>query len=376
MDGTNVAIRVNVVAGSAAGSTEATVRQSTYTDFNTLSRIADRDQSTQVAAVLNSAPASTVWALVTREVAPSTGPFAISSVSGVVAISTGPYSISSIAGVVTVSTGPFAISSIAGVSIVRPEAGSTWTVRPLQSSAADLQVTCTPAAGSTWAVRPLQSSAADLQMTATPLAGSTWNVRPLQSSAADLQVTATPAAGSTFNVRPLQSSQADLRATVYQSSAAEFKTQAWAFDGLGNAIESSTKAGSSATSTARGFVIRSAIPDCTNASAQAASSGDITVFSSAANTIYVYGYSLTTPPTSVVGIVACRFLSGSTNQLWRVLVGTHGIGTGSTNTNVPIIPAQLAVTPPGYLFKTATSAPLLLNITSSGVNYSVAAWRE
>lgn len=51
--------------------------------------------------------------------------------------------------------------------------------------------TVAPLAGSTWNTRPLQSSAADLQMTATPLSGSTWNTRPIQSSAADLQVTAT-----------------------------------------------------------------------------------------------------------------------------------------------------------------------------------------
>jgi hypothetical protein len=57
---------VNVVAGSAA-STEVTIRQSTYTDLQTLSRVADRDQSTQVAGVTNTTPASTAYALVVRE---------------------------------------------------------------------------------------------------------------------------------------------------------------------------------------------------------------------------------------------------------------------------------------------------------------------
>jgi hypothetical protein len=85
-DSDNNAIRVNVVAGAAAGSTLVTVRQSTYTDFNTLSRIADRDQSTQVAAVLNATPASTVWALAVREAAPSTGPIAVSSIAGPVTV--------------------------------------------------------------------------------------------------------------------------------------------------------------------------------------------------------------------------------------------------------------------------------------------------
>jgi hypothetical protein len=87
-DSTNTAIRVNVVAGAAGGSTEVTVRQSTYTDFNTLSRIADRDASTQVAAVLNDAPASTVWALAVRQVGATPGSTTVnvSSLAGRVAI--------------------------------------------------------------------------------------------------------------------------------------------------------------------------------------------------------------------------------------------------------------------------------------------------
>jgi hypothetical protein len=66
-DSANNALRVNVVAGAAAGSTEVTVRQSTYTDFNALSRLADRDASTQVANITNTTPASTAYGLVVRE---------------------------------------------------------------------------------------------------------------------------------------------------------------------------------------------------------------------------------------------------------------------------------------------------------------------
>lgn len=77
---------VNVVAGSAA-STETTVRQSTYADFNALSRIADRDASTNIVNVTNTTPASTAYGLVVREaVAQSTGPFVISSVAGPVTV--------------------------------------------------------------------------------------------------------------------------------------------------------------------------------------------------------------------------------------------------------------------------------------------------
>lgn len=88
MDSTEGALKVNVVAGAAAGSTLVTIRQSSFADLNALSRIADRDASTNVAAVLNAAPVSTTYGLVTRDL--STGPFAISSIAGVVTVSTGP----------------------------------------------------------------------------------------------------------------------------------------------------------------------------------------------------------------------------------------------------------------------------------------------
>lgn len=101
--------------------------------------LGDPDTSNAIAAVLNSAPASTAWALATR---------------------------------------PVGTLTIQGNSTVAPLAGSTWATRPLQSSAADLQMTATPVAGSTWNTRPIQSSAADLQMTATPVAGSTWRTQP------------------------------------------------------------------------------------------------------------------------------------------------------------------------------------------------------
>lgn len=116
--------------------------------------LGDPDSSAAIAAVLNAVPASTAWGLVIRQVGNS---------------------------------------SIQGNSTVAPLAGSTWATRPIQSSAADLQMTATqgtspwviagnstvaPLAGSTWATRPIQSSAADLQMTATPVAGSTWRTQP------------------------------------------------------------------------------------------------------------------------------------------------------------------------------------------------------
>jgi hypothetical protein len=85
-DSTNNALRVNVVAGSAAGSTEVTVRQSTYTDFNTLSRLADRDASTQVANITNTTPASTAYGLVIRDAIPQSTTVNVSSLAGAVMV--------------------------------------------------------------------------------------------------------------------------------------------------------------------------------------------------------------------------------------------------------------------------------------------------
>src|SRR6185295_8046325 len=171
--------------------------------------LGDPDTSNAIAAVLNAVPASTAWGLVTREAGGT-----LSSLGGIVVIQ--------------------------GNSTVAPLAGSTWNVRPVQSSAADLQMTATqgtnpwtiagnstvfPGAGSTWNVRPIQSSAGDLQATVTPVAGSTWRTQPgstLWASSAGFHFDSSGAmlvVGS-FSAQ-FSSTKADNLVTVYQSSAAE-----------------------------------------------------------------------------------------------------------------------------------------------------------
>lgn len=113
--------------------------------------------------------------------------------------------------------------------------------------------------------------------------------------------------------------------------------------------------------------VRAWVPDSTTVSGQGSSAGDNTVLSSAATGIYVYGYCLSALSTAAQVI---RFLNGSTNETWRV----RTLGGSSAGIGVAI--SELAVTPPAYLFRTAPGNPLLLNLTSSGVNYSVSAWRE
>ena len=332
--------------------------------------IGDPSDTIGMVLVLASTPASTEYGLAVREIAQSTG--------------------------------PFAISSIAGVSVVSPNAGSTWSVRPLQSSAADLQMTATPVAGSTWATRPLQSSAADLQMTATPVAGSTWNVRPLQSSqadlrvtvyqssaaellatvtpttgstwsvrplqssAADLQMTATPVAGSTWNVRPLQSSQADLRVTVYQSSAAELLAtvtptagSTWSVRPLQSSAADlqmtatiganlqSTVAGAAGSS---GLLVREIYPSLLSTRRVITSSNSTALYSlvsSAAGVKQkVYAYSLTSTETTPSTLV---FMTSNAGDRWAISFGSGSSGISGAN---------LAIAPPASIFQTNAAESL------------------
>ena len=316
--------------------------------------LADHSDSIGLVRVLASTPASTEYGLAVREIAPSTG--------------------------------PIAISSIAGVSVVSPNAGSTWATRPLQSSASDLQMTATPLAGSTWNVRPLQSSAADLQATVTPVAGSTWAVRPLQSSAADLQATVTPVAGSTWAVRPLQSSAADLQMTAtplsgstwnvrpLQSTAGDLKTASWAFDSTGGGIIGSTKA---VISTANGMIVRPATVDSTTFSARIATAGDNTIISSVAG-VAIYVYAICVSAWNLAQSTGAG-TAGSSGVLLRLQSGTTGANawqyTYQTSTQF-FFDNSIAVSPPNFLFKTAVAAALNCAATSTGAMLNVAAWKE
>jgi hypothetical protein len=81
--------------------------------------LGDPDSSNAIAAVLNTVPASTAWALAVRQVGNS-------SIQGNSTVFQG--------------TSPWVVS---GASTVAPVTGSTWNTRPIQSSAADLQMTAT-----------------------------------------------------------------------------------------------------------------------------------------------------------------------------------------------------------------------------------------
>jgi hypothetical protein len=110
------------------------------------------ESSLAVAAVRDTTPASTEWALAVREVAHSTGPFAVSSIAGPVTVrssaanalvsvyqSTAADLNVTVAGYVAPST-TVNVSSLGGAVIVRSSAANAL-VTAYQSSAADLNVT-------------------------------------------------------------------------------------------------------------------------------------------------------------------------------------------------------------------------------------------
>lgn len=197
--------------------------------------------------------------------------------------------------------------SISGNSTVAPLAGSTWNTRPLQSSAADLQMTATPAAGSTWNVRALQSSAADFQVTATPVSGSTWATRPIQSSAADLQVTAT----------------------------------------IGVNLQSTTAPSSNSS----GLIVRQVVDNILTVSSTTLFASTVFSIQSSAAGLrsYVVAYSILT---TNAGPARVRFYSGST-LLWPMLFAAVSSAVSGAN---------LAVSAPAYLFRTKVAGPLSLQL--------------
>ena len=143
-------------------------------------------------------------------------------------------------------------------------------------------------------------------------------------------------------------------------------------DTLGNGIESSTTA-VGANSTMRGLAVRSMLPLSTYASGQAASSGDVTVFTSVAGqSIYVYGVCLHwggVMTTNTNQLVRLQDGNSSATEFmrWRFQVSAIGATTQ---------PLQAFVSPPAYLFRTAAGTNLRINTASSGLSYSLQCWYE
>ena len=192
-----------------------------------------------------------------------------------------------------------------------------------------------------------------------------------------------PNPGSTFtihigpehqstSVQPSNSSAVNVRVVGGVSSAADFQVTARVEDNLGNDIESSTSAVGT-NSTRRGLAVRSMLPLSTWVSGQAASSGDVTVFTSVAGqSIYVYGVCLHwggVMTTNTNQLVRLQDGNSSATEFmrWRFQVSNIGATTQ---------PLQAFVSPPAYLFRTAAGTNLRINTASSGLSYSLQCWYE
>lgn len=196
-----------------------------------------------------------------------------------------------------------------------------------------------------------------------------------------------------FKASVYQSTLGDLRATIYQSTAGDLlgkfgptdtnwassagfhfdssgalRAVAILTDQAGNAVETSTQ---SMSSGARGLFVRPVMPGSTTYAASTAGQSTKTeLFSSnAATRPYVYAYSITSTAQAPITF-AFTNSSGSGSTSW--LVTLQAISSAISGAN-------LAVTPPGYLFRGSTGQNLSLNVSSSnvvGYTVSVAAFRS
>jgi hypothetical protein len=123
-----------------------------------------------------------------------------------------------------------------------------------------------------------------------------------------------------------------------------------------------------ANSSMRGLAVRSLLPALqTFASSNAFTSSAATIATSNAATVaYVYAYSITSTnqtPTKVA------FYTGAGTLRWPIVLAA--ISSAVTGAN-------LAVSPPAYLFAGSTGTALTLNIPSSGVGWKVGVsyWTE
>ena len=333
MDSTNNALRVFQAASSAgAGSTEVTARQSTYTDFNTLSRLADRDASTQVAAVLNTTPPSTTYGIVVRLPAPL-----MDSTNNALRV--------------------FQAASSAG-------AGSTEvTVR--QSTYTDFNTL------SRLADRDFSTQVANITNT-TP-ASTAYGLVVREAVAQSTTVNVSSVGGAVI----VRSSAADFLATVYQSTAAALQmtatqnSTAWVVlsrvtTSSGGGVEGSTTTQS--TGSVLGLNVRTVQPSGRQSTSILvridSAGGSTTLISSVAGLSHkVYAYAVMS---TVTAISSCAFLSSlGTAERWGLILGTQSSG---------ITGANLAIAPPGFLFETGAALPLGFSATSSGLYRVSVSW--
>ena len=409
-ESSTVTFRVRAVQFDMAGVTE---------DMEVLA-LGDPDSSAALAAVTNAAPASTRFGLNVRVVGgpSSVADFAVRAVLPSTYGDHGLRVLQSTAGDLNVTVAGYSttvnVSSLAGPVIVRSSAADQL-VSVYQSTAADLNVTVagysTTAQVSSVAglvnTRPVSSSGVSLStdtdpastvqglivrqvgfstmvavsslagaVDVRPVAGSTFTVRAMQSSAADLNVTVA-GYSTTVNVSSVggavvvRSSAADFFATVKNSTIGEllasvqqnstvWQTQAKIQDSSGvGFIGTITRP----TTAAQGLAVRTVLNDLqsTYLSTMGNNSTSSTIVSSvAAQRVKVFAYSITS---TVQAINTLSFASSLANPIW---------GVQMQSVSSAIAGANLAVTPPAWLFATEAASPLVFKVTGTTGTYHLA----
>lgn len=133
-----------------------------------------------------------------------------------------------------------------------------------------------------------------------------------------------------------------------------------------NGVTVSMDAGATGTGTQRVVQANGTGRTLLSSGGSASSSGNNTLVAAGTNRLKVFAFSLTTLSTTAV---TCIFQSGAGGtELWRcVLQAPTGVNSG----------ANLSVTPPAWLFATASATLLNLNLSSaSTVHWSVAYYDE
>ncbi len=332
-DSTNAALRVNVVAGAAGGSTEVTIRQSTFTDLNC------RINAPSTANSSNYLP-----------VRITDGSSFISPGNEYTDAST----YSSLAGP-TLTYNNSSNNTYRAVGISQP-----WPVQHRTSSGASMDdstnnalrvnVVAGAAAGST-EVTIRQSTAADLN--ATVIQGST--VWPVQvSSVAGAVVVRSSAANALFTA--YQSTAADFNATVTLASSAN-SVLARVTTSSGGGVEGSTV---TASGNVLGLNVRPVFPTMLSTTVVITSTNSTAIYplvSSAAAPLRhkVFAYFVGSTHTSPSTLIFCSSASASGFDHFAV-----NFGSGSSG----VTGANLAVAPPGFIF--AGIANNALNVKVEG----------
>lgn len=444
MDSTEGAIKVNVVAGAAGGSTIVTistgsvrVHQSTAADLNaavvqgstvwqaqvsslaglvTVSPIS----SSGVSLSTDASPASTKQGLIVRQVGntyDSSGALQVNTGPGgstQVAVSSGivqvqPISSSGVS--MSTDTDPastkqglivrqvgfstiVAVSSLAGV-VSAQQNSTVWAVqidgrvRAQNSTIGDL-LASVQQNSTVWQtqtkIQDILTSSGGSVMDSTEVAikvnvvagaaGGSTTVTVRQSTAADLNVTVAGyvAPSTTVNVSSLagavivRSSAADALMTVYQSTmgallaqvaqnSTVWQTQAKIQDSSAVTFVGSTSRPSTGV---QGLVVRHVLNDLqsTAFSTMGNNSTSSTIVSSAAAIRHkVYAYSITS---TVQAVNTLSFASSLGNPIWQIQLQSISSGIAGAN---------LAVSPPAWLFATEAASPLVFKVTGTTGTY-------